>query len=162
MAVKPVSLRKMEEKQEYIRSGCSHVEKSAADKPRTNFKSKGIEESEELEMDVLDELPDIKPEDYEEKEKVTTKAMNEFLEGEVNLGCAGGYRRGLVTLIKSDAVSKYLKQTKDLYGINCFLAWLMDSIMSKVQIKHLINFLIELINVKIFSLAKQELILYLE
>ncbi len=37
-----------------------------------------------IEMDVLDELPDIKPEDYEEKEKVTTKAMNEFLEGEVN------------------------------------------------------------------------------
>jgi len=36
MAIKPVSLRKIEEKnEEYIRSGCSHVEKSAADKPRT-------------------------------------------------------------------------------------------------------------------------------
>ena len=35
-------------------------------------------------MDVLDELPDITPEDYDEKEKVTTKAMTEFLEGEVN------------------------------------------------------------------------------
>ena len=33
---------------------------------------------------MLDELPDIKPEDYVEKEKVTTKAMDEFLEGKVN------------------------------------------------------------------------------
>ena len=48
------------------------------------FEDQIMEESEELELDVLDELPDIKPEDYEEKEKVTTKAMNEFLEGEVN------------------------------------------------------------------------------
>jgi DNA-directed RNA polymerase subunit K/omega len=35
-------------------------------------------------MDVLDELPDIKPEDYEEKEKVTTEALDEFLEGKVH------------------------------------------------------------------------------
>ena len=43
-----------------------------------------MEESEELELDVLDELPSIKPEDYEEKEKVTTEAMDEFLEGKVH------------------------------------------------------------------------------
>jgi hypothetical protein len=43
-----------------------------------------MELSEELELDVLDESPDIKPEDYEEKEKVTTIAVNEFIEGEVN------------------------------------------------------------------------------
>jgi DNA-directed RNA polymerase subunit K/omega len=48
------------------------------------FEEQVIEESEELELDVLDELPDIKPEDYVEKEKVTTKAMDEFLEGKVN------------------------------------------------------------------------------
>jgi len=48
------------------------------------YEEQVMEISEELELDVLDELPDIKPEDYEEKEKVTTKALNEFLEGEVN------------------------------------------------------------------------------
>jgi DNA-directed RNA polymerase subunit K/omega len=48
------------------------------------YEEQVMELSEELELDVLDESPDIKPEDYEEKEKVTTIAVNEFLEGEVN------------------------------------------------------------------------------
>lgn len=48
------------------------------------YEEQVMENSEELELDVLDESPDIKPEDYEEKEKVTTIALNEFLEGEVS------------------------------------------------------------------------------
>ena len=84
MAVKPVSLRKMEEKSKNIYEAVVVMSKRARQINQEQFEEQGIEESEELEMDVLDELPDIKPEDYEEKEKVTTKAMNEFLEGEVN------------------------------------------------------------------------------
>ena len=84
MAVKPVSLRKMEEKAKNIYEAVVVMSKRARQINQERYEEQVIEESEELEMDVLDELPDIKPEDYEEKEKVTTKAMNEFLEGEVN------------------------------------------------------------------------------
>ena len=84
MAVKPVSLRKMEEKAKNIYEAVVVMSKRARQINQERFEDQVIEESEELEMDVLDVLPDIKPEDYEEKEKVTTMAMNEFLEGEVN------------------------------------------------------------------------------
>ena len=84
MAVKPVSLRKVEEKADNIYEAVVVMAKRARQINQERFEDQIMEESEELELDVLDELPDIKPEDYEEKEKVTTKAMNEFLEGEVN------------------------------------------------------------------------------
>ena len=84
MAVKPISLRKVEEKANNIYEAVVVMSKRARQINQERFEEQVIEESEELELDVLDELPDIKPEDYVEKEKVTTKAMNEFLEGEVN------------------------------------------------------------------------------
>ena len=84
MAVKPISLRKVEEKANNIYEAVVVMAKRARQINQERFEDQIMEVSEELEMDVLDELPDIKPEDYEEKEKVTTKAMNEFLEGEVN------------------------------------------------------------------------------
>ena len=84
MAVKPISLRKVEEKANNIYEAVVVMAKRARQINQERFEDQIIEESEELEMDVLDELPDIKPEDYEEKEKVTTKAMDEFLEGDVN------------------------------------------------------------------------------
>jgi len=84
MAVKPVSLRKMEEKAKNIYEAVVVMSKRARQINQERFEEQVIEESEELELDVLDELPDIKPEDYVEKEKVTTKAMDEFLEGKVN------------------------------------------------------------------------------
>jgi len=84
MAVKPVSLRKMEEKAKNIYEAVVVMSKRARQINQERYEEQIIEESEELEMDVFDELPDIKPEDYEEKEKVTTMALNEFLDGEVN------------------------------------------------------------------------------
>ena len=84
MAVKPVSLRKVEEKANNIYEAVVVMAKRARQINQERFEDQIMEESEELELDVLDELPDIKPEDYEEKEKVTTKAMDEFLEGKVN------------------------------------------------------------------------------
>ena len=48
------------------------------------YEEKVIDESDDLsELDVLDELPQIDPDEYEEKEKVTTEAMDQFLSGEV-------------------------------------------------------------------------------
>lgn len=84
MAIKPVSLRKMEEQAKNIYEAVVVMSKRARQINQERFEEQVIEESEELELDVLDELPDIKPEDYVEKEKVTTKAMDEFLEGKVN------------------------------------------------------------------------------
>jgi len=84
MAIKPVSLRKIEEKAKNIYEAVVVMSKRARQINQERYEEQLMEESEELELDVLDESPDIKPEDYEEKEKVTTKAMNEFLEGEVN------------------------------------------------------------------------------
>ena len=83
MAVKPLSLRKVEEKANNIYEAVVVMAKRARQINQERFEDQIMEESEELEMDVLDELPDIKPEDYEEKEKVTTEAMDEFLEGKV-------------------------------------------------------------------------------
>ena len=84
MAIKPVSLRKIEVQAKNIYEAVVVMSKRARQINQERYEEQVMEESEELEMDVLDELPDINPEDYEEKEKVTTKAMNEFLEGEVN------------------------------------------------------------------------------
>ena len=84
MAVKPVSLRKMEEKAKNIYEAVVVMSKRARQINQERFEEQVMEESEVLELDVLDELPDIKPEDYEEKEKVTTEAMDEFLEGKVH------------------------------------------------------------------------------
>ena len=84
MAVKPISLRKVEEKANNIYEAVVVMAKRARQINQERFEDQIMEESEELEMDVLDELPDIKPEDYEEKEKVTTEAMDEFLEGKVH------------------------------------------------------------------------------
>lgn len=84
MAVKPVSLRKMEEKAKNIYEAVVVMSKRARQINQERYEEQVMELSEELELDVLDESPDIKPEDYEEKEKVTTIAVNEFLEGEVN------------------------------------------------------------------------------
>ena len=84
MAVKPVSLRKLEEKTKNIYEAVVVMSKRARQINQERYEEQVMELSEELELDVLDESPDIKPEDYEEKEKVTTIAVNEFIEGKVN------------------------------------------------------------------------------
>ena len=84
MAVKSVSLRKLEEKTKNIYEAVVVMSKRARQINQERYEEQVMELSEELELDVLDESPDIRPEDYEEKEKVTTKAVNEFLEGKVN------------------------------------------------------------------------------
>ena len=83
MAIKPVSLRKIEEKTKNIYEAVVVMSKRARQINQERFEEQVLEESVELEMDVLDELPSVSPEDYEEKEKVTTKAMDEFLEGDI-------------------------------------------------------------------------------
>ena len=48
------------------------------------YEEKVINETDDIsELDVLDELPQVDPDEYEEKEKVTTEAMDEFLSGDL-------------------------------------------------------------------------------
>ena len=67
MAVKPISLRKVEEKANNIYEAVVVMAKRARQINQERFEDQIMEESEELELDGLDELPSIKPEDYEEK-----------------------------------------------------------------------------------------------
>ena len=46
--------------------------------------SKAISDHEEEELDVYDDYKEKKPEDYQELEKVTTLAVNKFLDGNVS------------------------------------------------------------------------------
>jgi|TARA_B110000438_G_scaffold191222_1_gene182851 hypothetical protein len=43
-----------------------------------------MDHQEDEELDVFDEVEETSPETYEEKEKVTTMAIEKFLNGEVN------------------------------------------------------------------------------
>ena len=84
MAVKPLALRKLEKQTKNICEAVVVMSKRARQINQDRYEEKVIDESDDLsELDVLDELPQIDPEEYEEKEKVTTEAMDQFLSGEV-------------------------------------------------------------------------------
>ena len=84
MAVKPIALRELEKQSKNIYEAVVVMSKRARQINQDRYEEKVIDESDDLsELDVLDELPQIDPEEYEEKEKVTTEAMDQFLSGEV-------------------------------------------------------------------------------
>ena len=84
MAVKPLPLSKLEKQTKNIYEAVVVMSKRARQINQDRYEEKVIDESDDLsELDVLDELPQIDPDEYEEKEKVTTEAMDQFLSGEV-------------------------------------------------------------------------------
>jgi hypothetical protein len=84
MAVKPLSLRKLEEKSKNIYEAVVVMSKRARQINQERYEEKVINESDDInELDVLDELPQINPDEYEEKEKVTTEALDQFLAGDL-------------------------------------------------------------------------------
>ena len=84
MAVKPLALRKLEKQSKNIYEAVVVMSKRARQINQDRYEERVIDESDDLsELDVLDELPQIDPDEYEEKEKVTTEAMDQFLSGEV-------------------------------------------------------------------------------
>ena len=84
MAVKPLALRKLEEKSKNIYEAVVVMSKRARQINQERYEEKVINETDDIsELDVLDELPQIDPDEYEEKEKVTTVAMDQFLAGDV-------------------------------------------------------------------------------
>ena len=84
MAVKPLALRKLEKQSKNIYEAVVVMSKRARQINQDRFEEKVINETDDIsELDVLDELPQVDPDEYEEKEKVTTEAMDEFLSGDL-------------------------------------------------------------------------------
>jgi len=85
MALKTLSIRNMEEKTSDIFEAVVIMSKRA----KQILNNRIVEEiitsadEEELEMGVYDQIEEKNPEDYEELEKVTTKAVNEFVDGDI-------------------------------------------------------------------------------
>ena len=85
MALKPLSIRNMEEKTSDIFEAVVVMSKRA----KQILNNRIVEEiitsadEEEVEMGVYDQIEEKNPEDYEELEKVTTTAVNEFVDGNI-------------------------------------------------------------------------------
>jgi|TARA_B100001105_G_scaffold68640_2_gene53872 DNA-directed RNA polymerase subunit K/omega len=85
MALKTLSIRNMEEKTSDIFEAVVIMSKRA----KQILNNRIVEEiitsadEEELEMGVYDQIEEKTPEDYEELEKVTSIAVNEFVDGDI-------------------------------------------------------------------------------
>ena len=84
MSLKPLSFRQMEEQTGDIYEAVVVMERRAKQILRDRLAEKIIKEEESREMGVFDEVPDeIDPETYQEVEKVTTVAIEEFINGDL-------------------------------------------------------------------------------
>jgi len=88
MPLEPLSIRNMEEKTSDIFEAVVIMSKRA----KQILNNRIVEEimtsadEEEMEMGVYDQIEEKNPEDYEELEKVTTIAVNEFIDGDIQWG----------------------------------------------------------------------------
>jgi DNA-directed RNA polymerase subunit K/omega len=84
MSLKPVSFREIEEQTVDMYEAVVVMERRAKQILRDRLVEKIIKEEESREMGVFDEVPDeIDPETYQEVEKVTTVAIEEFINGDL-------------------------------------------------------------------------------
>ena len=85
MALEPLSIKNMEEKTSDIFEAVIVMSKRAKQILNNRIVEEIIEsnEEEELEMGVYDQIEEKNPDDYEELEKVTTEAVNEFFDGDI-------------------------------------------------------------------------------
>ncbi|GIT12572.1 MAG: hypothetical protein CM1200mP33_7580 [Chloroflexota bacterium] len=92
MALEPLSIKNMEEKTSDIFEAVIVMSKRAKQILGNRIVEEMIEsaEEEELEMGVYDQIEEKNPEDYEELEKVTTEAVNEFFDGNIKWGKVEG------------------------------------------------------------------------
>ena len=82
MSLKPLSFRQIEEQTGDIYEAVVVMERRAKQILRDRLVEKIIKEEESRDMGVFDEVPDeIDPETYQEVEKVTTVAIEEFING---------------------------------------------------------------------------------
>ena len=84
MSLKPLSFRQIEEQTGDIYEAVVVMERRAKQILRDRLAEKIIKEEESRDMGVFDEAPDeIDPETYQEVEKVTTVAIEEFINGDL-------------------------------------------------------------------------------
>ena len=84
MSLKPLSFRQIEEQTGDIYEAVVVMERRAKQILRDRLVEKIIKEEESRDMGVFDEVPDeIDPETYQEVEKVTTEAIEEFINGDL-------------------------------------------------------------------------------
>ena len=85
MGLEPLSIKNMEEKTSDIFEAVIVMSKRAKQILSNRIVEEIIEsnEEEELEMGVYDQIEEKNPDDYEEVEKVTTEAVNEFFDGDI-------------------------------------------------------------------------------
>ena len=81
MALEPLSIRDMEKRTGDQYEAVVVMSKRAKQVLRNRIVEDQIDSIEEVEMGVYDEIIENKPEDYEELDKVTTVAVNEFISG---------------------------------------------------------------------------------
>ena len=88
MGLEPLSIKNMEEKTSDIFEAVIVMSKRAKQILSNRIVEEIIEsnEEEELEMGVYDQIEEKNPDDYEELEKVTTEAVNEFFDGDIKWG----------------------------------------------------------------------------
>lgn len=84
MAVKPLSLRHLEDQTRDSYEAVMVMAQRARQIMQDRLIQESFAEVEAEEIGVFDDFPIRNPEDYEEKEKATTEAMNEFLDGKLN------------------------------------------------------------------------------
>ena len=84
MALEPLSIKNMDEKTQYIYEAVVIMSKRAKQILSDRVVDEMISSAEEeVELGVYDQVVEKTPEDYEELEKVTTLAVNEFVDGDI-------------------------------------------------------------------------------
>ena len=83
MGIKTIPFRDIEDQAENMYEAVVAMSGQAKEELNERIVSKAIKDHKESELDVFDELDEASIEDYEEKQKVTTVAVEKFLTGEV-------------------------------------------------------------------------------
>ena len=84
MGLKTIPFRDIEDKAENMYAAVAAMSGQAKIELQERILSKAIMDHQEEDLDVFDEVEEPSPENYEEKEKVTTVAIERFIDGDVN------------------------------------------------------------------------------
>ena len=83
MGLKTIPFRDIEQQSDNMYEAVVAMSGQAKEELNERIVNKAIKDHHESELDVFDELEETTIEDYEEKEKVTTVAVEKFLTGDV-------------------------------------------------------------------------------
>ena len=83
MGLKTIPFREIEERAENMYEAVAAMFGQARDELQERILSRTILEHQNDDPDVFDEVEEPSPETYEEQDKVTTVAIDKFIEGEV-------------------------------------------------------------------------------